>query len=358
MHRPSPPAVPGALTRDQCRQTAQSIASAQEPSGAIPWFVGGHTDPWDHVECAMALTAAGLLEQARAAFDWSRRAQRADGSWPIQIRTGTVEDENSDSNFCAYIATGIWHHVLVTGDKSFAVTMWPVVRKAIDFVIDLQVGNGEICWARSDSGPLTEALMTGCASIFHAMRCALALAAFVGEPQPEWELALGRLGHAIVAHPEAFAEKERYSMDWYYPILGGALRGPAAAARIDHRWNDFVVGGLGIRCVDDRPWVTGAETCELVLALDAIGHRAAAHEQFAAMQHLREDDGSYWTGLVFADGKRWPEERTTWTAAAMILAADALSNTTRGAGIFRGHALPTGLQTDFDCECVVSRPGR
>ena len=46
------------------------------------------------------------------------------------------------------------------------------------------------------------------------------------------------------------------------------------------------------------------------------------------MQHLREKDGSYWTGLVFADGKRWPEERTTWTGAAMILAADALSGAT------------------------------
>ncbi|HSS22884.1 MAG TPA: prenyltransferase [Mycobacterium sp.] len=358
MHRANPPGVPGVLTPEQCRQTALSIAAAQESSGAIPWFDGGHTDPWDHVECAMALTAAGLLGPARAAFEWSRRTQRPDGSWPIQVRAGTVEDANSDSNFCAYIATGVWHHVLVTGDASFGAAMWPVVQKAVDFVIDLQVGYGEICWARSEAGPVPEALMTGCASVFHSMRCALALAALVGKPQPEWELALGRLGHAIVAHPEAFTEKDRYSMDWYYPILGGALRGPAAAARIRQRWDDFVVSGLGIRCVDDRPWVTGAETCELVMALDAIGHRSAAHGQFAAMQHLREDDGSYWTGLVFADGKRWPEERTTWTGAAMILAADALSDSTSGGGIFRADGLPMGLQTDFDCECVVTGTGR
>jgi hypothetical protein len=357
LRRPSPPAVPGVLTPDQCRQTALAIAAAQESSGVIPWFQGGHTDPWDHVECAMALTAAGLLEPARAAFDWSRRMQRPDGSWPIQVRAGTVEDANSDSNFCAYIATGVWHHVLITRDLSFAARMWPVVHKAIDFVIDLQFGYGEIAWARSRAGPLPEALLTGCASVFHSIRCALALAAVVGEPQPEWELALGRLGHAIAAHPEVFTEKDRYSMDWYYPILGGALRGPAAAARIRQRWDDFVVDGLGIRCVGDRPWVTGAETCELVMALDAIGHRSAAHRQFAAMQHLREDDGSYWTGLVFADGKRWPEERTTWTGAAMILAADALSDTTAGSGIFRGDGLPMGLQTDFDCECVVTGPG-
>lgn len=306
----------------------------------------------------MALTAAGLLEPARAAFDWSRRTQRPDGSWPIQLRAGVVEDVNSDSNFCAYIATGVWHHVLVTGDRRFATRMWPVVCKAIDFVIDLQVGYGEICWARSEAGPLEEALLTGCASVFHSIRCALALAAMVGEPQPEWELALGRLGHAIAVHPDAFTEKDRYSMDWYYPILGSALRGPQATVRIRQRWDDFVVGGLGIRCVVDRPWVTGAETCELVMALDAIGQRQAAHQQFGAMQHLREQDGSYWTGVVFADGKRWPEERTTWTAAAMILAADALSNTTAGAGIFRADGLPMGLQTDFDCECVAAGPGR
>ncbi len=69
---PDVPGVPGVLTPAQCRQTAQSIAATQESSGAIPWFDGGHTDPWDHVENAMALTAAGLLEPARAAFDWCR----------------------------------------------------------------------------------------------------------------------------------------------------------------------------------------------------------------------------------------------------------------------------------------------
>lgn len=133
------PGVPGVLTPEQCRQTAVSIAETQESSGAIPWSVGGHTDPWDHVENAMALTVAGLLEPARAAFDWCRTAQRPDGSWPIQLRNGVVEDANSDTNFCAYIATGVWHHVLITGDRGFAETMWPVVAKAIDFVLTLQL---------------------------------------------------------------------------------------------------------------------------------------------------------------------------------------------------------------------------
>ena len=220
--------------------------------------------------------------------------------------------------------------MLVTGDNSFAQRMWPTVRDAINFVLDLQLTGGEICWARSPSGPLPEALLTGSASIYHSLRCAVALANHLDEPQPEWELSLGRLGHAITDHPESFTEKPHHSMDWYYPIIGGALRGAAAETRIEDRWDDFVVAGLGIRCVDDRPWVTGAETCELVLALESMGDTDRALEQFSNMQHLRERDGSYWTGLVYSDGKRWPVERTTWTGAAVILAADALSSATGG----------------------------
>nr|WP_221333146.1 prenyltransferase [Nocardia transvalensis] len=345
------------MTAAQCRRTAESIAAEQESDGAIPWFSGGHTDPWDHIESAMALTVAGLPDRARAAYEWSAATQRADGSWPAQFRAGAIENPDADTNFCAYIATGVWHYYLGTGDRGFAAAMWPTVRAAIDYVATMQQGrNGEIYWLRSASGVAAEALLTGCASMFHSLRCALALAELLGDPQPDWEVAALRLGHALRHHPESFAEKDRYSMDWYYPVLCGAYRGADAADRIASRWDDFVVGEIGIRCVADRPWVTGAETCELALALDTLGDHHRAERLLAAMQHLRDDDGSYWTGLVFADGKRWPEERTTWTGAAMILAADALTRTTPANGIFRDLARPVDLATGFTCDCVASRP--
>ena len=345
------PEVPGVLSAAEVLRSGRSIAQAQESSGAIPWFAGGHVDPWDHVEAAMALSATGLLAEAEAAYEWSRRTQRADGSWPMKITAGRVEDAAADSNFCAYLAVGVWHHYTISEDNGFVARMWPVVRQAIDFVLDLQAPRGEIGWVPGTD----EALLTGCASIHHSLRCALALAECVGEPQPDWEVALGRLAHVIEAHPEAFQPKSRYSMDWYYPVLGGVLRGRAGRLRIARRWKEFVVGGLGARCVNDQPWVTGAETCELVLTLDALGEHRAGREMFAAMQHLRERDGSYWTGLVFSDGKRWPVERTTWTAAAVVLAADALSRCTPGSGIFRAEGLPVGLPVDDSlCGCRLS----
>lgn len=330
------PAVPGVVSARALRLTAETIAAAQEPDGAIPWFTGGHTDPWDHVESAMALTVAGLWEQAREAYIWSAKSQRSDGSWPMQIRGGVIENHDADANFCAYLATGVLHALTITGDTGFAAELWPTVRAGIDFVLGLQQGtHGEIHWSASESGTSGEALLTGCASIYHSLGCAVTLAERVGDPRPDWILARRKLGRALRHHPEVFLDKSRYSMDWYYPILGGALRGPTAHARIARHWDEFVVADLGIRCVADAPWVTGAETCELVLALDAIGDTATATALFTAMQHLRDSDGSYWTGLVFTDGKRWPEERTTWTAAAVVLAADALSRTSAANGIFR-----------------------
>ena len=71
------------------------------------------------------------------------------------------------------------------------------------------------------------------------------------------------------------------------------------------------------------------------------------------MQHLRADDGGYWTGYVFADEAVWPVEQTTYTAAAVVLAVDALSVTTPGSDIFRGSTLPPDLpEIGLECGCA------
>lgn len=337
------PELPGILSRADVAATAATIAEAQTVDGAIPWFPGGHVDPWDHVECAMALDVAGLHAAAAEAYRWLRATQRADGSWPARVEGGRPTQHHTDANFCAYVAVGVWHHHLLTADADQLRSLWPTVARALERVVDMQLAGGGIGWAADGTRVCDEALLTSSSSIYQSLRAGLAIAAAVGEERPDWELAAGRLGHAVVAHPERFADRSRWSMDWYYPVLGGAVRGEQAVRRIERSWERFVVPGLGVRCVADRPWVTGAETCELALALDAVGDRARATEVLGSMQHLRARDGSYWTGYVYDDGARWPVERSTWTGAACILAVDALSGATPGAGLFRGSDLPVGV---------------
>jgi hypothetical protein len=337
-------------------QTAQSIAAAQRSDGAIPW-PDGHVDPWDHVECAMALSACGLTQAARLAYEWLCNTQRSDGSWarttggPGAAAPGAVTDHAAESHHAAYVAAGVWHEYLVTGDEKFTRRMWPVVRAATGWVLGLQVPRGEVAWERDAAGqPGGFALLSGCSSILQGLRCAIALAGLAGEPQPDWELAAEQLGHALACHPEAFADKSRFAMDWYYPVLGGALRGQAAAERLARGWDTFVVPGLGVRCVRDQPWVTVAETCELVLALDACGQRERAAELFAAVSRLRHEDGSYWTGWQYANQAYFPAERSSWTSAAAVLAADALAGFSGGATFFRAVSAPDRARPAADPE--------
>jgi len=326
------PSVPGILTADQLIATGHAIAASQQADGSIGW-PDGHVDAWNHVECAMALSVCGLRGQARRAYAWLADAQQPDGSWPVQAACGgVVEEWTTESNHAAYCAVGVWHELLVTGDEDFAARMWPVVRAAIEFAIGLQTPRGEIIWRRHEDGtPDDYALLTGSSSMYHSLRCAIALAERLAQPQPHWELAAALLGHAVACHGEAFADKSRFSMDWYYPVLGGPVRGTAAERMLKAGWDTFVVPGLGVRCVSDEPWVTGAETCELAIALTAIGHRDEAMELFEQIQFLRAEDGSYWTGWQFANGKHFPHEQSTWTAAAVVLAADVLAGDARAA---------------------------
>jgi len=333
------PSLPGILTADQLIATGHAIAADQQADGSIGW-PDGHVDAWNHVECAMALSVCGLRREARAAYAWLAQAQQPDGSWPVQAACGGVVTEwTTESNHAAYCAVGVWHELLVTGDEDFAAQMWPVVRAAIDFAIGLQTPRGEIIWRRHEDGtPDGYALLTGCSSMYHSLRCAIALAEHLGQPQPDWALAATLLGHAVACHGEAFADKSRFSMDWYYPVLGGPVRGAAADRLLKAGWDTFVVPGLGVRCVSDEPWVTGAETCELAIALAAIGRRGEALQLFEQIQFLRAGDGSYWTGWQFVNGKHFPHEQSTWTAAAVVLAADVLAADVLAAGNAAGDS--------------------
>lgn len=315
---------------------AALIARTQLPSGEIPWCDGQKTDPWDHVEAAMGLGLAGHREAARRAFDWLAGAQRSDGSWYSAYLRGRAQDRTRDANMAAYVAVGVYHHYLLTRDVDFLSTMWKTVCAAIEFALSLQAPQGEIHWAVSPQGRIDRmALLTGSSSIYMSIKCALAIAAVLGRPRPGWRAALHRLGHAIRCRPHLFnMTKSRFSMDWFYPVLSGAVTGAEAERRLERGWRKFVVEDLGVRCVSDQPWVTLAETSELVLTLAAMGHIETARIVFGWIGDRRFEDGSYWSGFTFPEMTVWPEDRLTWTNAGVLIAADAVFDVTPAAALF------------------------
>ncbi|HMC52135.1 MAG TPA: hypothetical protein VKI64_05185 [Acidimicrobiales bacterium] len=333
------------LSAAEVQATAATIAGAQLSSGLIPWFESGHADPWNHVEAAMALDVAGWRHEAERAYRWLADTQHDDGSWFQYYLAEGVENYRLDANCCAYAAVGAWHHYLATDDSAFLQEQWPTVEAAVEFALRLQQPGGEILWCvEADGTPGRFALLTASSSVYFSMRCAMAVAEALGRERPEWELAAGRLAHAVARRPEAFEPKHRWAMDWYYPVLSGAVRGAAAQSLLAERWDEFVMEGRGVRCVADRPWVTAAETAECVMALTTAGLVTQARRLFEWTRPLRHADGSYWTGRVFPEEVNFPGgERSTYSAAAVILAAATVQGRGPAASLFLGDSLPAGL---------------
>jgi hypothetical protein len=320
----------GLFPEDFLRPTVQFIVDVQQPAGEIPWFEGGYTDPWDHTEAAMGLSIGGEYDAARRAYEWLSDMQLLDGSWWASYRGQVVDNpERRETNFVAYVATGVWHHYLITGDRDFLRAMW----------LSLQTEYGEIHWAvDADGRPKADALITGCSSIYKSLECAHNIAVSLDESRPQWLRARAALGKALRHKPERFdrtwESKSRYSMDWFYPVLSGVLGETESRTRLAARWDEFVEDGLGCRCEKQEPWVTVAESCELVMALLAAGDHARAVEVYSWLHQWRTSDGSYWTGYQMVEDLLWPDEKPTWTAGAILLAADALTEHTAAAGLF------------------------
>ncbi len=364
------------LTPDQLAATAAWLESAQLDNGMVPWFAGGHADPWNHTEALMAMAVGGRWDAVVRGFDWLAANQLADGSWcTFYLRDGVVEPRR-DPNVCSYVATGALWCSLQRGGPGGALLehVWPMVDRAMSWCVAQQRPGGELAWSVGPDGVQGSfALLTACSSARHSLLSGSAIAARLGRERPGWLRAAKGVTTAVrsavragaaplgpaVDLPEGahwdgvpgghagagrarpvFAAKDRWAMDWYYPVLTGALTGDEARTRMLERWGRFVEEGLGTRCVEDSFWVTAAETAECAMAAARAGMPTKAAELLDWAAHLRDEDGSYWTGCAHPDCVRYPGgQHSTYSAAAVVIADHVLSARSPASALF-GSAAP------------------
>ena len=335
--------APALLSAEEIAASAAWIAAGQAEDGELSWWAGGKGDPWDHVHSAMGLLVGGRIDEARHAYRWLASTQTEQGGWYAWREGGEPTNRTQETNHAAYPATGLWQYWLATGDGAFLEEMWPVLDSAMAFVESLAADDGTFYWAISAEGDTwPAALQTGCASIHGSWVCAERIARELGHERPAWTAMRRRLGtvlreeRALLRQADVVDRVGRFSMDWYYPVLGGAIRGQEAHDLLldPNRVARYMAEGVGCRCVDDHPWYTTAETCELVLALDACGLTDRAREVFGWMSQFRQADGRYYTGKTWPENVYWPEEDNLWTASAVLVANDALAGTSATADLF------------------------
>jgi len=221
-----------------CRAATSAVSRVdRRRAGTVradPVVPGGHADPWDHVEAAMLSTSPVCTGRPRRRTPWLARAQRSDGSWAAKYQDAACSRRPMRPTTRATAAVGVWHHWRCTGDDHFLAQMWPTVVRALDFVPRAAAAGREdpVVAGRhrrgrlaSRSSPAARRCTRGCAPVWRWPTARLGAARL--------ELAVGQLRHALLCHPGAFSRQGPLSMDWYYPVLGGAWRGGAGLARIE-----------------------------------------------------------------------------------------------------------------------------
>ncbi len=349
---------------------ADWILHLQRQNGAIPWLQRGIFDPWNHTESAMALAATGYLDAARKAFDYLNTIQRGDGALPGECGASVPMDAQNrhlmvakakplvDTNFTAYCALGVWHLYMISGNRRDLECFAPLVDTAMGFVLNHQSEHGEIAWRACEVGESLEevdALRTGNCSIYKSLEAAALIRRELGKSAADLMEARRRIGLALRTRPDRFdrtwVSKDNFAMDWYYPVLCGLLQGDEARAHLLARRHDFIDDGLGCRCVTEQPWTTVAETAELAMALIAIGEDVRAQTLLGWCAPLRDDRGGFAMGWQSEEQIVWPAERPSWTAAAFILALDAVHE------ISPAHRVPCGTLTPERAIAPMSAQG-
>ena len=320
------------LARAEVAATAAWIAARQRPDGVIGWTREGPADPWNHVEAAMALDVAGRHDDARRAYRALLDRQRPDGLIAADLCTG---GGHVDTNGVAYLAAGAWLHVRATGDPAAGRLLLPAVAAAVEAVLDRRLPAGGVAWSVDPAGAAAEvALVAGASSVVTSLRAAAALADWCGAPRPSWSAAAERLATDVAAGGPSFLDKSVFAMDWYYPVLGGAVTGDAARRRLIAGAATFGLGD-GVRCRSDGRWVTAAESAEAAMAHLVAGLDIRAIALLGATRGLRCADGGYLTGVVLPERSHFPAgERTTYSAAAVVLAADLVAGGAATSSLF------------------------
>ena len=317
---------------------AKYILSCQDSEGGIHWEPNSKLDPWDHIESAMGLDVLGFEVESKNAYNWLRTYQESDGSWLSLFHSAEINNLK-ETNFSSYIAVGMWHHFINFNDKNFLNDFWPVLDKAIEFTLSAQSEHGDFFWAKDEKKWLDDSLKTGCSSIYMSLLCYKKIAIEINKQDRVSDAQINNLRDCLKNKPHRFdrnwESKERYSMDWYYPILSGAFSESESIEKIRDKWDKFVVEGLGCKCVQEEPWVTAAESAELVLALTKIGLINEAEKILQDTFNLIGDDGLLWTGYVYKDKKFWPIEKPSWTMGAAILAGNSLNKFSPSGDFFK-----------------------
>jgi hypothetical protein len=290
------------------------IISNQSSSGAIFWDEKGKCDPWDHCECLIALAIYEEWEHFWKGVNWFFTNLNKDGLIYAEFKNEKPSKLHHESHHAPYIIMPLIQASLIDQEQDYKKILSNEqllkLENIFEALNDFKDEDGYFYWAKDSNGYSDNSLITASMSIFLSM-----VAKDKNFPKfniDMWQEKFNRDG----------VDRSRFSMDFYYPFLAGIKNNKKEFLDL---LDNYYVKGLGVKCVAEEPWVTIAESSECVISALIHDNENIAKQIFHDIQQFQNKDGIFPTGYQYKMEIFWPEEDSTWTNAAVIIAAHALS---------------------------------
>ena len=304
------------------------IKRNQNTDGSIQWDEKGKCDPWDHIECLIALAIYNENESFLAGIEWFRNNLNEEFMVAPVFHRQKASEDHFEYHHAPYFAVALLQYYYSSNNKKVLHDNLEILRGIVLKTLAARDEYGYFYWAKDKNGFNDNSLITATSSIFLSLKCVSAIYKILGIRSLKLENEIASIKQAFDLKSKRFnrdnIDRSRFSMDCYYPYLSGLIMD----AGLNRNLEKFYVKDLGIKCVIEEPWVTIAESSEAIIALLRSGDKAFAHKIFENILKLRGTDGLFPTGYQYQQKIFWPDEKSTWTNAAVVIAADALFDLT------------------------------
>ena len=289
------------------------ILKNQFIDGSILWDEKGKCDPWDHCECLIALSIYEEWDSFWKGVNWFFDNINDEGLIFSEFQNSKPSKNYYESHHAPYIIIPLLQARLIDKSQDYLkllderkiLKLEEIFRKLNNFCDD----DGYYFWAKDNNGYSDNSLVTATMSIILSLVAKQEKSSKINISL--WNKKFDRDG----------VDRSRFSMDFYYPFLAGIKD---SSSEFKNYLNEFYVKGLGVKCVIEEPWVTIAESCECAIAALVSGNVNEAKMIYADIQQFQNKDGIFPTGYQYDLDIFWPDERSTWTNAAVIIAGHAI----------------------------------
>ena len=306
------------------------IESNQSSGGMIFWDDKKKFDAWDHFECLTALAILGRKKSFLKGLDWFVDNLSKDSQIFSLYKGEKITQKYYEIHHAIYFSVPLLQGFYIFEEIDLLKKNFETLKKIVEKTINSRDDYGFFYWAEKNGEFQDNSLISATSSIYLSLKAAIEIYKFLNEDTKNLEDITKSIEQQFIGDMSRFnrdgIERSRFSMDAYYPYLAGINLG---SSKLLVLLSDFYVPGMGIKCVKEEPWVTFAESSEAIISLIRVGEIKFARKIMSEIENFKNEDGIFPTGYQYSEKIFWPDERSTWTNAAYIIAKDCLYDVTK-----------------------------